>query len=34
MIVLLARVIRVSVDTVAITSEMAALDRTGWDAPE
>lgn len=34
MILLLARVIRVSVDTVAITDEMAALDRTGWDAPE
>ncbi|MHA3840533.1 type ISP restriction/modification enzyme [Sphingomonas aestuarii] len=34
MILLLARVIRVSVDTVAITGEMAALDRTGWDAPE
>jgi predicted helicase len=34
MIALLARVIRVSVDTVAITGEMAALDRAGWDAPE
>ncbi len=34
MIALLARVIRVSVDTVAITDAMAALDRTGWDAPE
>ncbi len=34
MILLLARVVRVSVDTVAITNEMAALDRTGWDAPE
>lgn len=34
MILLLARVVRVSVDTVAITDEMAALDRTGWDAPE
>jgi len=31
MIDLLAKVVRVSVDTVAITKAMAALDRTGWD---
>ena len=32
MIALLARVVRVSVDTVAITGTMAALDRGGWAA--
>lgn len=32
MIELLARVVRVSVDTVAITEAMKALDRSGWDA--
>lgn len=32
MIDLLARVVRVSVDTVAITGAMKALDRSGWDA--
>jgi predicted helicase len=31
MIDLLARVVRVSVDTVAITEAMKALDRNGWD---
>lgn len=31
MIDLLARVVRVSVDTVAITEAMKALDRSGWD---
>ena len=30
MIALLAKVVRVSMDTVAITDAMAALDRTGW----
>lgn len=30
MIALLAKVVRVSVDTVAITEEMKALDRTDW----
>ncbi|MFD1951915.1 type ISP restriction/modification enzyme [Sphingomonas arantia] len=33
MIALLARVVRVSVETVAITDAMAALDRTDWPAP-
>jgi len=33
MIDLLGRVVRVSVDTVAITEAMKALDRTGWDKP-
>lgn len=32
MIALLAKVVRVSVDTVAITDAMRALDRSGWDA--
>ena len=31
MIDLLARVVRVSVETVAITEAMKALDRSGWD---
>lgn len=31
MIDLLAKVVRVSVDTVAITEAMKALDRSGWD---
>jgi predicted helicase len=31
MIALLAKVVRVSVDTVAITDAMAGLDRSGWD---
>jgi len=31
MIDLLAKVVRVSVDTVAITEAMKALDRGGWD---
>ncbi|MBN2972762.1 hypothetical protein JW805_12115 [Roseomonas aeriglobus] len=32
MIALLAKVVRVSVDTVAITQAMRGLDRSGWDA--
>ena len=32
MIELLAKVVRVSVDTVAITEAMKALDRSGWDS--
>ena len=31
MIILLAKVVRVSVDTVAITGAMKALDRSGWE---
>ena len=31
MIDLLTRVVRVSVETVAITQAMKALDRSGWD---
>jgi hypothetical protein len=31
MIALLAKVVRVSVDTLAITDAMAALDRSGWE---
>lgn len=31
MIDLLAKVVRVSVDTVAVTEAMKALDRSGWD---
>ena len=31
MIDLLARVVRISVETVAITDAMTALDPTGWD---
>ena len=31
MIELLARVVRVSVETVAITDAMTALDRSGWE---
>ncbi len=31
MIVLLGKVVRVSVDTNAVTDAMAALDRSGWD---
>ncbi|MDB5680554.1 MAG: methyltransferase [Sphingomonas bacterium] len=34
MIALLAKVVRVSVDTVAITEAMAALDRAGWGEGE
>ena len=32
MIALLAKVVRVSVDTVAITDAMKALDRSDWGA--
>ncbi|WP_375288442.1 type ISP restriction/modification enzyme [Sphingomonas sp.] len=31
MIALLAKVVRVSLDTLAITDAMAALDRSGWE---
>lgn len=34
MIDLLAKVVRVSVDTVAITEAMNALDRSGWAVAE
>jgi len=31
MIALLAKVVRVSIDTVAITQAMRGLDRSGWE---
>jgi predicted helicase len=34
MIALLAKVVRVSVETVAITDAMKALDRSGWETKE
>ena len=34
MIALLAKVVRVSVDTVAITEAMKAIDRSGWAEAE